>query len=320
MYFVKSTLQNALFLHFSSKKFAYVRKKQYLCIVIKKQILTHKNNKNMYKTICKLMDGDSRLSYMDKKSENIWESDCHKTLDEAIACIKRHIEKYIASGMYFGSKVSDKSNYKIDGLNSYCELIAEPVLVPEKIERDDFFFSRTPAHYTSAYHYIITIEEKECDPDLISAKDELIETLRDLCNKKDAVIDWSHHSDDIIQVSIIKDVDIERYQWIEKENGKSERHDYMETEKHVYAYMHLYKIDGTMCVRLFFNHPYKCERKMPLDKNYTVAPTVTWYSPGSDENYPRKDTNYIFNEANCEKILKSLNKILSKTVYTLKDM
>lgn len=59
---------------------------------------------------------------------------------------------------------------------------------------------------------------------------------------------------------------------------------------------------------------------MPLDKNYTVAPTVTWYSPGSGENYPRKDTNYIFNEANIEKLLKSLNKILSKTVYTLKDM
>ena len=58
---------------------------------------------------------------------------------------------------------------------------------------------------------------------------------------------------------------------------------------------------------------------MPLDKSQTVAPTVTWYSPGSGESYPKKDTNYIFNEVNSEKILKSLNKILSKTVYTLKD-
>jgi len=274
----------------------------------------------MYKTICKLMDGDSRLRYMDKKSENIWITHCYETLDEAIGYIKRHIKSDITAGMYFNSKVSDKSNYHIDGLNSYCELIAEPIFVPEQVESDGFFTTRTPAHYTNAYHYIITIEEKECDPDLLNAKDELIETLQDLCNKQDAVIDWSHYSDDIIQVSIIKDVNIERYKWIEKENGKSERHDYMVTDKHIYAFMHLYKIGDTMCVRLFFNHPYKYERKMPLDKSQTVAPTVTWYSPGSGENYPRKDTNYIFNEANSEKILKSLNKILSKTTYTLKDM
>jgi len=273
----------------------------------------------MYKTICKLLNGDSRLKYMDKKSENIWESDYHKTLDEAIACIKRHIEKYIASGMYFGSKVSDKSNYKIDGLNSYCELIAEPVFVPERVEVDGFFRTRTLAHYTDAYHYIITIEEKECDPDLLIAKDELMSTLQDLADKHDAELIWKHVTEDSIRVSVVKDVSIERYKWTEDEKGNSERFDYMETEKHVYAYMNLYKIGDTMCVRLFFNHPYKCERKMPLDKNYTVAPTVTWYSPGSGENYPRKDTNYIFNEANSEKILKSLNKILSKTVYTLKD-
>lgn len=274
----------------------------------------------MYKTICKLLEGDSRLSYMDKKSENIWESNCHKTLDEAIACIKRHIETDITPGMYFGSKVSDKSNYKIDGLNSFCELIAEPVFVPEQVERDDFFVSRTPAHYTSAYHYIITIEEKECDPDLLIAKDELMSTLQDLANKKDAELFWEHESEDIIRVSVGKDISIERYKWLEDERGNSKRFDYMENEKHVYAYMNLYKIGGVMCVRLFFNHPYKCERKMPLDKTHTVAPTVTWYSPGSGENYPRKDTNYIFDEANSEKILKSLNKILSKTVYTLKDM
>lgn len=283
-------------------------------------MLTHKTNKNMYKTICKLMDGDSRLKYMDKKSENIWITHCYETLDEAIGYIKRHIESDITPGMYFGSKVSDKSNYHIDGLNSFYELIAEPVFVPEQVERDGFFTTRTPAHYTNAYHYTITIEEKECDTDLLNAKDELIETIQDLCNKQDAVIEWGHYSDDIIQVSIIKDVNIERYKWIEKENGKSERHDYMVTDKHVYAFMHLYKIGDTMCVRLFFNHPYKCERKMPLDKSQTVAPTVTWYSPGSGENYPRKDTNYIFNEVNSEKILKSLNKILSKNTYTLKDM
>lgn len=273
----------------------------------------------MYKTICKLLKGDSRLKYMDKKSENIWESNYHKTLDEAIACIKRDIKKYIETGIYFNSKVSDKSNYKIDGLNSYCELIAEPVLIPEKIERDSFFVSHSPAHYTSAYHYIITIEEKECDPDLLIAKDELMGTLQDLVNKKDAELFWNHEEEDIIRVSIIKDISIERYKWTEDERGNSKRFDYMESEKHVYAYINLYKIDDTMCVRLFFNHPYKCERKMPLDKNYTVAPTVTWYSPGSGENYPRKDTNYIFNEANIEKLIKSLNKILSKTAYTLKD-
>lgn len=273
----------------------------------------------MYKTICKLLKGDSRLKYMDKKSENIWESSCHKTLDEAIDCIKSHINKYIEKGIYFNSKVSDKSNYKIDGLNSYCELIAEPVFVPEKIERDDFFFSRTPAHYTRSYHYIITIEEKECDPDLLIAKDELMSAIQDLVNKKDAELFWNHEEEDIIRVSIIKDISIERYKWTEDERGNSKRFDYMESEKHVYAYINLYKIDDTMCVRLFFDHPYKCERKMPLDKNYTVAPTVTWYNSGSGENYPRKDTNYIFNEANIEKLIKSLNKILSKTVYTLKD-
>lgn len=273
----------------------------------------------MYKTICKLLEGDSRLSYMDKKSENIWMINCHKTLDEAIAYIKRHIETDITPGIYFGSKVSDKSNYKIDGLNSFCELIAEPVFVPEQVESDGFFTTRTPAHYTNAYHYTITIEEKECDPDLLKAKDELMSTLQDLVNKHDAEIFWGHDTEDIIQVSISKDISIERYEWVEDENGNSKRVDYMENEKHIYAYMNLYKIGDTMCVRLFFNHPYKCERKMPLDKSQTVAPTVTWYSPGSGENYPRKDTNYIFNEANSEKILKSLNKILSKTTYTLED-
>ena len=274
----------------------------------------------MYKVICKLLKGDSRLPYVDKKSENIWVNNCHKTLDEAVGYIQKRIDADITPGAYFGSKVSDKSNYKIDGLNSYCELIAEPVFVPEQVEEDGFFRTRTLAHYTNAYHYIITIEEKECDPDLLGAKDKLIRDLQDLCNKQDAVIDWSHHLDDIIQVSIIKDVNVERYKWIEKENGKSERHDYMVKDKHAYAFMHLYKIGDTMCIRLFSNHPYKCDRKMPLDKSQTVAPTVTWYSPGSGENYPRKDTNYIFNQANIEKILKSLNKILSKTEYTLKDM
>lgn len=273
----------------------------------------------MYKVIYKLLEGDHSFQHLDKNSNGVWMTFCYKTLDEAVGYIQKHIKEDITPGTYFGSKVSYKSNYKIDGLNSYCELIADPVFVPEQVERDGFFTSHTPAHYTNAFHRIITIEEKECDPDLLIAKDELIETLQDLSNKKDAVIDWGHHSDDIIQVSISKDISIERYEWVEDENGNSKRVDYMENEKHIYAYMNLYKIGDTMCVRLFFNHPYKCERKMPLDKSQTIAPTVTWYSPGSGENYPRKDTNYIFNEANKEKILKSLNKILLKTVYTLKD-
>ena len=91
----------------------------------------------MYKTICKLMDGDSRLRYMDKKSENIWITHCYETLDEAIGYIKRHIKSDIIAGMYFNSKVSDKSNYHIDGI-VIANLLQNQYLFQSKLKVTDF--------------------------------------------------------------------------------------------------------------------------------------------------------------------------------------
>jgi len=270
----------------------------------------------MYKVICKLLKGDS--FYKNSKDEAHWVSH-YRTLDEALNRIYEEIG-LLGKKDYFGSAISEKSSYKIDGLNSYCELIADPVLVPASVERDDDFICRTPEHYTYAHHHILTIEEKACDEDLLYAKDELLDLLKDLTEKHNAEISWGHKTDDIITVSVGKEITIERFKWIEKENGKSERIDYFVNQKHDYAFIDLYKIDNLMCVRLFFNHPYKFERKMPLDKNETTKQSISWYSPGYGENYPRKDTNYLFGPSNKEKLLKSLDKILKKTKYTLKDM
>jgi hypothetical protein len=152
-------------------------------------------------------------------------------------------------------------------------------------------------------HFSVSVKFIEDDAEMMKHTEHIISLIQDVCNENGVTIKTSRQDyfNSYYWLDVCKlpknmtacPIDIlmqKERKWIY--NGKE--HMINDT---IYKII-IYKLEDTFCICLKGPN----DTRIPLVKTEVVTPNTTWY-----EKYPSKHTNYIFSQANIDKIVEKLN-------------
>lgn len=241
----------------------------------------------MYQRIITCLEGDYRFNEKNSKKNIIDDSLMLHHYNDVIDIMKQYIQD-INTDNYIDS---NKSSYNINEDN----IIESYVEIYKKICFD------YNEHYKIEFKYI------EDDIDMMHKTNQLIDFLQNICDKNKVTISVTRRGFDDNLNNLQKNMQTYPIRiLLTKTMKRIVNNNTRYITSNIYT-ITLYKMEDTMCICLenYFG------KRIPLVKDEVISPNFTWYS-----KYPSKYTNYIYSQANLDKIM---NIITGKNSRLYKD-
>lgn len=238
-------------------------------------------------------------------------------------------EKYIVNGKsnFDGRPVDVTKSVYVEDLqnptNTYAKVVMPTVrreayhherVIGGKGQMQMIEISESPAVILPEETQEWKIEYFPTDQDIETAANEIIDLLTahkdeiGLIDYRKFLDSWVTFGEDIKIVDAQYPLSIVIRQ-IDPNDLENKKDFVLSYSKYDYTRIVLYKKNDTLCVRLI-----RGGSKSPLDKNYTMVSSVTWY-----EHMPTSHTNYVYCQENLDAILKHLTNDAKKIRKTIND-